>query len=288
MINRYNIGKIFPPGHFYSPIPDLNEIKAREEKIFRIRKEEEILGFKIDKKILLTHLEYINRNKHLFNFPDEASEDFPIFYTKNGMFGGLDAYAYFSFLLHYRPNMVIEVGCGYSSLLSMYVNKNHFQDKIKLLFIEPYPSELLNKGIAYYKNAELIQEKVQDVDITIFTELKQNDILFIDSSHVSKIGSDVNHIIFEILPRLNSGVIIHFHDIFIPDEYPKKWVFEENRAWNEMYILKAFLMYNSVFSIIFSSYYASTRLKEHILQIFDKLISGGSIYIRKNFKRRCM
>jgi len=279
-MNKYNIGKIFPPGHFYSPIPDLNEIKAREEKIFRIKGDDEILGLKIDKDVILTHLEYINKYKHLFSFPEEASDDFPIFYIKNGMFGGLDAYAYFSFLLHYKPNIVIEIGCGYSSLLSMYVNKNHFQDKMKLVLIEPYPSQSLNEGITHYKNAELIQEKVQDVDITIFTQLKRDDILFIDSSHVSKVGSDVNHIIFEILPRLNSGVIIHFHDIFIPDEYPKKWVFEENRAWNEIYILKAFLMYNSVFSIIFSSYYAASRFKEKVLEIFSgKILSGGSLYI---------
>jgi len=98
---------------------------------------------------------------------------------------------------------------------------------------------------------------------------------------VAKVGSDVNHIFFEIMPRIHKGVLIHFHDIFIPDEYPKDWVFKENRGWNEMYLLRAFLMYNQIFKIVFSSYYVSTRFPNKVLEKCKKMIGGGSCWLRK-------
>jgi len=279
---KYNPGKIFPPGHFYSPIPDLNEIKKREEIIFRKRRREEVLAIDMNEEEQLKHLRIICELSKSADYPENPpSSDYSKFYFSNGLFEGLDALAYFSFILHYKPKLIIEVGAGFSSLLAMDVNKKFFKDKITLILIEPYPSKILVKGLSDYKNAELIKIPVQDVSLDLFSQLGANDILFIDSTHVSKIGSDVNHIFFEILPRLSSGVIIHFHDIFLPDEYPKKWVFEENRAWNEMYILRAFLMYNNVFKILFSSYYISTRYPNEVSNCFNKPIGGGSIWIKK-------
>ena len=90
------------------------------------------------------------------------------------------------------------------------------------------------------KRHRLVNVKLQDVDLKEFDKLKSGDVLFIDSTHVSKIGSDVNYLFFEILPRLHRGVYIHIHDIFYPFEYPKDWI-DEGRAWNENYILRAFL-----------------------------------------------
>ncbi|MCS7200422.1 MAG: class I SAM-dependent methyltransferase [Caldimicrobium sp.] len=279
---KFNPGKIFPPGHFYSPIPDLNEIEKRKEKIFRKRTKEEVLGLNLNDEEQLQHLKIISDSSKYWTFPEQKpSQDYKFFYLQNGLFGGLDALAYFSFVLHYRPSMIIEVGCGFSSLIAMEVNKNFFSDKINIILIEPYPSEILIEAMTYYNNVKLIKEQVQDVQIELFFQLKTNDILFVDSTHVSKVGSDVNHIFFEVLPRLNPGVLIHFHDIFIPDEYPQKWVFEENRGWNEMYILRAFLMFNNIFKILFSSYYVFTRHQDLIIKTFGKALSGGSIWIKR-------
>uniref|UniRef100_A0A7V4E601 Class I SAM-dependent methyltransferase n=1 Tax=candidate division WOR-3 bacterium TaxID=2052148 RepID=A0A7V4E601_UNCW3 len=279
MEKKYNVGKIFPPGHFYSPIPDLDEISKREEKIFRRKQDEEVLGFDLNVSVQLEHLRVIEKFVKEFDFPTNPVKH--RFYLNNGFFEGLDAFAYFSFILHYKPKKVIEIGCGFSSLLLMEVNKKFFNNNIDIKLIEPYPSKDLVEGLRVFKNAELLQVPVQDLDFSIFEELNENDILFIDSTHVAKVGSDVNYIFFEILPRLNYGVLIHFHDIFLPDEYPKKWVFEENRAWNEMYILRAFLMYNNCFKTLFSSYYVSTRFPEMVIRLFNKPTGGGSYWLKK-------
>lgn len=115
----------------------------------------------------------------------------------------------------------------------------------------------------------------------MFSELKANDILFIDSTHVSKLGSDVNSIFFNILPRLNSGVIIHLHDIFWPFEYPASWI-QDGRAWNEIYILRAMLQHNKDYSILFFSDY----LRNTYFNWFSENVplflrnSGGNFWIK--------
>jgi hypothetical protein len=127
----------------------------------------------------------------------------------------------------------------------------------------------------------LIEKKVQDLNLEIFEKLNCGDFLFVDSSHVVKTGSDVNYILFEILPRLKSGVLIHFHDIFYPFEYPKDWVFN-GWNWNEDYFLRAFLMYNTEFEIKLFSHY----LHKHYSDVFKNMPLcynnyGGNLWIMK-------
>ncbi len=280
-MTKYNPGKIFPPGHFYSPIPDIEDIRRREKKIFRKVKDEEVFGINLNPELQFEMLKIISQYKDDFLYPEvKPSDEYKGYFLNNGLFGGLDALAYFSFLLHFKPKRVIEIGCGYSTLILLDVNKKFFDNSINITLIEPYPSEILLENIKENKDV-LINKPVQDVEIGIFTELSENDILFIDSTHVCKIGSDVNYLFFEVIPRLKKGVIIHVHDIFLPDEYPLKWVFEENRAWNEMYVLRAFLMFNNCFEILFGSYYVATRYKDYVEQIFGKSIGGGSFYMRR-------
>jgi len=127
----------------------------------------------------------------------------------------------------------------------------------------------------------LHQSRVQLVPPNFFLRLQHGDILFIDSSHVSKVGSDLNYLLFHILPILKSGVIIHFHDILYPFEYPKEWIYE-GRFWNEAYLLKAFLMYNCDFEILLFNDYMVKEEKEFLRGIDDRLLSGGgSIWLRK-------
>lgn len=129
----------------------------------------------------------------------------------------------------------------------------------------------------------VIPARLQDVDLAEFDALEANDILFIDSTHVSKVGSDVNRIVFEVLPRLKPGVHVHFHDIFYPFEYPAQWVFE-GRAWNENYLLKAFLQFNTGFSIVlmntFMEYFHAEFFHQHLPLCMKN--TGGSIWIRKD------
>ena len=98
-------------------------------------------------------------------------------------------------------------------------------------------------------DGNLRQQTLQSVGVEVFEELGRGDILFIDSTHVSKLGSDVNYLFFEILPRLRSGVRVHIHDVFFPFEYPPKWI-AKGIAWNENYLLRGFLQYNDKFRIV--------------------------------------
>lgn len=116
----------------------------------------------------------------------------------------------------------------------------------------------------------LVKQKVEDVDLAFFDAFEENDLLFIDSSHVSKAGSDVNYLFFEVLPRLKPGVVVHIHDIFLPDEYPKVWVIDQGRNWNEQYLLRAFLQFNREWEILWAAHFMGTRHTMAVQQTFPR------------------
>ncbi len=119
------------------------------------------------------------------------------------------------------------------------------------------------------------------IEISFFEQLHENDILFIDSTHVAKTGSDVNYLIFEILPSLNKGVLIHFHDVFYPFEYPKEWVLS-GRSWNEDYMLRSFLIYNDNFKIVLFPHFIHQQYGEYLANMPNCYKnSGGSFWIQK-------
>lgn len=167
-------------------------------------------------------------------------------------------------------------------MVMLDTNELFFKNNIFLTFIDPNPdrlNELIRPDDRL--STEIYESNVQDIPAEIFEELKSNDVLFIDGSHIVKTGSDVNYILFEILPRLNKGVLVHFHDIFFPFEYPKDWVFE-GRNWNECYFIKAFLMYNPQFKIVLFSDY----LHKYHSGIFKGMPlcyknHGGNLWIEK-------
>jgi hypothetical protein len=184
---------------------------------------------------------------------------------------------------HARPKRIIEVGSGYSSCVTLDTNELFFDNSIDATFIEPTPDLLLSLIKEIDKQRmRLIPSNLQEVDIATFADLDANDILFIDSTHVSKVYSDVNRIFFEILPRLASGVLIHFHDIFYPFEYPRAWVYE-NRAWNELYLLRAFLQYNSSFRVILFNTFLEHFFRDYFAANMPLCLRnpGGSIWIQK-------
>lgn len=144
----------------------------------------------------------------------------------NDYFESVDGEILYCMIRHFKPRKIFEIGSGWSTRLSAQaIGKNEQEDEnydCELVAIEPNPDKTLKKGFPGL--SELITQEVQDVPITKFNQLKENHILFIDSNHVLKIGSDVHYEYLEILPRLNRGVLIHVHDIFLPSEYPKSWI----------------------------------------------------------------
>ena len=170
---------------------------------------------------------------------------------------------------HFKPQKVVEVGSGVSTwcmLTALKMNKDETGEDYSITCIEPYPSSRLKA----LKEIELIQKKVQTVPFErVFDNLNQNDFLFIDSSHTVKPGSDVNYLILEILPRLHAGVIVHFHDIYLPYDYPRS-VFQTFFHWMETSLLRAFLIHNDKARIIFCQSQLHYERRDALRELFQE------------------
>lgn len=278
----YNkIHTLFPGGHFYSPIVDPADLKEREQSVWL--NQDTMCGIDLhsDRQLELLNNAFRSWSASI-SYPIEQKLGSVGYFYNNDQFPALDAEVLYCMLCHIQPKHMIEVGSGFSSLITADVNRSKLGGKLDFSCIEPYPRQFLIDGVDGITS--LVQKKVEDVDLAIFSKLQENDILFIDSSHVAKTGSDVNYLFFEILPRLNKGVLVHVHDIFLPDEYPKKWVIEECRNWNEQYLLHAFLQYNQAFEIVWASHFMSTRFHDQVHDVFPRFPSlggGGSFWLRK-------
>lgn len=272
---------IFPYGHYYSPIVDTAEVERQGEEIWCDTAQIPGVDMNVQR-----HLEILTQwfPKYIAEYPYEDSGDAAdpaTFFNLNDQFGWLDARLLYVLLRRIQPKRIIEVGSGFSSLLMADVNCRHFGDSIRFSCIEPFPRAFLKRGIPGITT--LVEKRVQEVDLQTFDALGEGDILFIDSSHVAKTGSDVLHLFFKVLPRLRSGVIVHVHDIFLPLEYPKEWVIEQNRSWNEQYLLRALLMFSSRFRVLFGSAYAALRHPNEVVKALARPdghgMSGGSFWI---------
>ncbi|MGW6443648.1 class I SAM-dependent methyltransferase [Lentzea sp. NPDC055074] len=273
-----------PNGHFYSPVTDPAELAVQSHRLWPARPQ--TLGIDFNDEMhehVLTEL--FPKYFGAYDYPEELEEtpDLTDFFTKNSQFSWLDSRSLFVLLRHWRPKRMIEVGSGFSSLLVADVNRRFLDNSLKFTCVEPYPRAFLNDGLDGI--SRLIQAKVQDVPMSVFEELEAGDILFIDSSHVAKTGSDVNHLYFEVIPRLRPGVRIHIHDIFLPAEYPHDWVITENRSWNEQYLVRAFLMYNKDFRVLYGSAYAHHRHENLVADALQlpgrRSFGGGSLWLER-------
>jgi predicted O-methyltransferase YrrM len=252
----------FPPGHYYSPIISIDDIRMRENEIWAKSKIDGVIGIDLNTQ---TQIDLLKNSLSAFyhEMPFSFGKQAKIrYYFDNGFYTYTDGIILYSMIRHFKPKRIIEIGSGFSSAVMLDTNELFFNNQIKLSFIEPYPERLLSLiNENDVKTNTIIESDVQSINLQQFEELDAGDILFIDSTHVVKTASDVNYILFEILPKLKSGVLIHFHDVFYPFEYPKEWVFV-GRNWNEAYFLKAFLMYNDDFEIKFFADYMHEHHKE--------------------------
>jgi hypothetical protein len=277
---RGNLGRI-PPGHFYSPIPSLEEIKRDEAQIFD-SVTRQLPGIDLNEPEQLMLLETFC--KYYEEMPFKAYKtDGLRYYFENEMYSYSDAIFLYCMIRHLRPSRIIEIGSGFSSCVTLDTNELFFGGSISTTFVEPYPARLMSLVKRQdIKKMRTIPLRLQDVDIGEFAALGANDILFVDSTHVSKVNSDVNRIFFEILPCLRSGVHIHFHDIYYPFEYPRFWLYD-GLASNEAYMLRTFLEFNNAFQIVFMNTFVE---RYHELFFREKMPlclknPGGSIWIRK-------
>ncbi len=238
------------PNHFYWPIPDLRVLRRR-------RWPEPTLPSGVEFN-LPRHVEFLKGTLSAYlnecSFPEEPGPEPYAFHFNNGLFESVDAEIAYCMVRHFKPRRIVEIGGGFSTrLLATAVLENCKQTGTvcELTTIEPFPDRLLTKGFPGL--SRLITKRVQEVPLNFFTCLNENDILFVDSSHVVGIGGDVCFEILNILPELHKGVVVHFHDIFLPFDYPEQTVLQNLCFWTEQYLLQAFLAFNREFEVIWGS-----------------------------------
>lgn len=249
---RHDVKPYFPPGHYYSPIvsPDEHTKRYMQSQSQRVGPAPKEILFDTTgmQTFFAQHADFM------------AAATFPAqkglghrYYAENGGFPLGDALVLRAMIRHANPRRIIEVGSGFSTAC-MLDTLDELGRGVRMTCIEPYP-ERLKSLLRPADPVKIIESPVQDVPVERFAELQSGDILFIDSTHVVKTGSDVHYELFEILPALAPGVFIHFHDVLYPFDYPLEWVFDQNYSWNEAYFVRAFLMYNKQYSIFYSSSY---------------------------------
>ncbi|HXC71496.1 MAG TPA: class I SAM-dependent methyltransferase [Pyrinomonadaceae bacterium] len=251
------------PIHYYEPLPDFSSITA--EQVNR-RRSYSAIDFKWQDQLALLHKLTKYRNELL-----DTGFDF-----KNDFFNGFDAAVYYCLIRHLQPQRIIEIGGGYSTRIADTALARN--QKGTLTCIEPYPEDRLLEA---QLNIEIVDKRVEEIDLSFFSFLEANDILFIDSSHTVKFGSDVCYEFLEILPSLNPGVWIHVHDIFFPHDYPADWLLNRRLALNEQYLLEAFLAFNKTFSPQLANYWMCLDHQEEAAHVWPNTATSSSFWMKR-------
>lgn len=212
----------------------------------------------------LAFLENFDFNEELLALPlHEVDKDTPHFFYHNEWYSLGDAEYLYNMIRHLKPQRIIEVGSGVSTLLAREaIEKNKIENanySCQHICIEPYERPWLTS-----LEVELVREKVETIQLDFFNQLEAGDILFIDSSHIIRPQGDVLFEYLEVLPRLQSGVYIHVHDVFTPRDYDEGWIIKHHLLWNEQYLLEAFLSFNDQFRIIGALNFLSNHHRESL------------------------
>ncbi len=270
-----------PPGHFYSPIPQAG-IEVAEDG------DTDLPGIDLNRAGQVDTIAALAAYYAELPFPEHPVEGHR-FHFDNPYFTGGDAVVLYGMLRWLSPARIVEVGSGHSSAAMLDVAER-FDLSPRITFIEPYPASLRARlRDADLERHTLVASGVQAAGLDVFEALVADDILFIDSSHVLKTASDVHFLLFEVLPRLAPGVMVHFHDIPWPFDYPPVWL-REGRAWNEAYALRAFLQFNDAFEIVCFNAYLALHQRERLATCmprmlvpsrFDTTLANSSLWLRR-------
>jgi hypothetical protein len=271
-----------PPGHFYSPVVDPTEAERH------LTSKQGLPPAELD-GIALRRSDMVSAWKELLPFLTtvpftEAKRPGFRYRFDNGSYSWADGSVLHAMLRLNRPRRFIEVGSGWSSACTLDTVEHYLEGACEMTFIDPYP-QLLREVIGEAaRKVRIIEAPVQQVPVATFEALQSGDMLFIDSTHVLRTGSDVCCELFEILPRLAAGVFVHFHDMFWPFEYPYQWVVEENRSWNELYAMRAFLSHNEAWRIVFFNDYLAKLERDLIAATYPNFLhnSGGALWLQRS------
>jgi hypothetical protein len=275
------------PVHFYSPVPDIDDLEKR--KIWEKRSDLKGIDFNEKKQFQnLSHLGYQFQKE--CHWPNEATENPSEYFINNDGFSYGCAAILHSMIREYKPKKLIEIGSGNSSkVISKALELNRIKNGVQSHYtiIDPYPPSYVARKTV--KVNKLYKKRVELLDPKIFETLGDGDILFIDSSHSVKIGGDVNYLYLEILPRLKPEVVVHIHDINIPYEYPKAYATSEvfRQFWTEQYLLQSFLSLNNEFEILLAMGYLMHDYPQKFQKAFPYYdpkihhLTSGSFWMRR-------
>ena len=242
------------PIHYYEPLPDFRSITREQTERKRAFP---AIDFRRDEQLRLL--------RELEPYALELQQTDVV----NDYFSGLDAVVYYSLIRQLKPRRIIEIGGGYSTRIA---NKALAANQSgRLTCIEPHPDERLDGS-----RVHLVTKRVEELDVSFFAALEANDILFIDSSHTVKFGSDVCYEFLEILPALKRGVWVHVHDIFFPHDYPAEWLLKRRLALNEQYLLEAFLSFNHDFEIALANHWLQLECPNEVARLWSNAVSSDA------------
>jgi predicted O-methyltransferase YrrM len=247
----YNLGYDVVPRTWTSPIPNLH---ALDPDIWERRSD--LVGLApMDAR---SQVDYLGSelSGYIAEFsPPARKEDAEPgrFYMENPSIGPVDADVLYAMVRRHKPRRLIEVGSGFSTLViveALARNRNEGAET-EFVSIDPAPPAMLDGAMGA---AELRKVSATDVPLHTFERLGAGDMLVLDTTHSVRIGGEVNYLVLEVLPRLATGVLVHFHDIFFPWEYPRAWI-ERGLYWSEQYLLQAFLAFNPTFKVLFAAHF---------------------------------
>jgi hypothetical protein len=271
-----------PPGHFYSPIVDPDHARAHFARSPGTDAVQALPGIDLDLPRMLDVWSRLLPYLRTAPFREEARPGLRYRYD-NGAYAHGDGAVLHAVLRLHRPRRIVEVGSGWSSACTIDTVEGFLDGDCDVTFIEPFPELLQQLLGATRAPTTILPHGVQQTPLSVFEALEPNDVLFIDSTHVLATGSDVQFELFEALPRLKPGVIVHFHDVFWPFEYPWAWAVEENRSWNELYGLRAFLTNNAEWRILFFNDYFGRMARDVAQETFPTFLKnpGGALWLVK-------
>jgi hypothetical protein len=276
--------KLFvPPGHFYSPIVDPIEADRYLMSKDNHPVPQGLPGIAIDRAEMIRTWQNLLPFLADIPFPGPKGPDFR-YYFDNPAYSWGDGSVLHAMLRFHRPKRLIEIGSGWSSACTLDTVDRYLEGACDLTFVDPHPQLLRDILGDATGRVRVLEIPLQQIPPAVFDALEAGDILFVDSTHVLRTGSDVCFALFEVLPRLARGVLVHIHDMFWPFEYPRRWVIEENRSWNELYAVRAFLSYNDAWRIMLFNDYLAKLERGMIEATYPPFMqdTGGALWLQRS------
>jgi Methyltransferase domain len=228
--------------HYYEPVVFPEDL-TRDLRLPR-----QITGLDLNESRQLGLIEQFKYRDELLAIPVEQTAPSKFGYHNNSFEPG-DAEFLYNMIRHFQPRRIVEVGSGNSTLMARLAiqsnEKENSRYRCDQICIEPFEQPWLESV-----GVNVVRKKVECCPTSLFEDLAENDILFIDSSHIIRPQGDVLYEYLHLLGLLRPKVIVHVHDIFTPRDYPVQWLLRDRWMWNEQYLLEAFLSFNSCFEVI--------------------------------------